>query len=57
MKLVLDTDTITYEEAQQTLRSLYGRDSSPEASVRRPPYPGKFVLEPLPGPAARREGA
>ncbi|MET9669652.1 hypothetical protein ABZY19_30530 [Streptomyces sp. NPDC006475] len=57
MKLVLDTDTITYEEAQRTLRSLYGRDSSPEASERRAPYSGKFVLEPLPGPAAHREEA
>ncbi|WP_328863246.1 hypothetical protein [Streptomyces sp. NBC_00306] len=57
MKLVLDTDTITYEQAQRTLRSLYGRESSPEASVRRPPYSGKFVLEPLPGPATLGEEA
>ena len=48
MKLLLDTDTISYEEAQRTLRAVYGAPSRTSPSVARPPYAGKLVLEPLP---------
>lgn len=56
MQLTLDTDTITFEDAQAALRDAYGRDAHPgSAPPVRPPYAGKFVLEPLPA-HAQEEG-
>jgi hypothetical protein len=58
MKLIIATDTVTYEEAQAALRSAYGRDARPSSALPvRAPYAGKFVLEPPPEHArmARRQ--
>lgn len=52
MTLTLETEAVTYEEAQQALRRVYGKEDSeptaPSRSRSRPPYAGKFVLEPVP---------
>jgi hypothetical protein len=57
MKVIIDTDTVTYEDAQTALRSAYGRDVHPSsAPPPRPPYAGKLVLEPLPEPAQTTVG-
>jgi hypothetical protein len=56
MKLIIATDTVTYEDAQAALRSAYGRDARPSSALPvRAPYAGKFVLEPP--PRARSDGA
>ncbi|HWU06070.1 MAG TPA: hypothetical protein VN520_06705 [Streptomyces sp.] len=48
MKITFDTRTETYHEAAARLRQAYDNGAETEGQHRRPPYMGKFALEPLP---------
>lgn len=57
MRITIDTDHESYAQAARRLRSAYdaaGRAATEDAPPR-PPYAGKFVLDPLP-PICREPG-